>query len=228
MEYSVVIPAAGQGKRMRAGHNKQFIELGGKPILAHTLAVFEQDDWCTNVVIVANEQEIEEMGELANRYQISKAKKIVAGGRERQESVFAGLKALSQDGLVLIHDGARPFVTEKEIHSLVETAAKTHAAVLAVPVKDTIKRVEGEAVLETMPREELWAVQTPQAFDLALIKQAHQKAENEQMLGTDDASLMEWLGYSVAVVQGSYFNFKLTTPEDLLFAEAILAEKERR
>ncbi|MGO4890092.1 2-C-methyl-D-erythritol 4-phosphate cytidylyltransferase [Anaerobacillus sp. MEB173] len=221
MEYSVIIPAAGQGKRMGAGKNKQFIELLGKPVIIHTLYVFEADPWCKEIILVANEKEIELFRDLIKKYELKKVTKIVPGGSERQHSVHNGLQAITNENIVLIHDGARPFVKQPHIHQLTEQASLTGAAILAVPVKDTVKRVIESSVQETMERSSLWAVQTPQAFRMSVIKKAHEHAERQGFIGTDDASLVERF-HNVSVVEGDYLNIKLTTKEDLLFANAIL------
>jgi 2-C-methyl-D-erythritol 4-phosphate cytidylyltransferase len=229
MEYSIVIVAAGQGKRMGAGKNKQFIELCGEPIIVHTLRVFESDPWCQEIILVVNEQESELMKELIDKCKYKKVSKIVAGGLERQQSVKCGLDTIREGReIVLIHDGARPFIKRDVIHEVVKAAHDNGAAIVAVPVKDTVKRVKDELVTETINRSELWAVQTPQAFQVPLIKKVHEIAEQEQRLGTDDASLMEWYEHDVSVVEGDYLNIKLTTPEDLVFAEAIFGQRERR
>ncbi|WP_227938953.1 2-C-methyl-D-erythritol 4-phosphate cytidylyltransferase [Alkalihalobacillus deserti] len=228
MNYSVVIPAAGQGKRMKAGKNKQFLELRGEPLIIHTLRLFEQDPLCETIVLVANREECQTMRELATAHQLKKVKAIIEGGKERQDSVKNGIDSLRNEQIVLIHDGARPFITYDVIHKLVQKASQLGAAIAAVPVKDTIKRVKEGVVMDTQNREELWSVQTPQAFKWSLIKEAHERAQKKQMLGTDDASLVEWIGHTVAIVEGDYQNIKLTTPDDLLFAEAILKERERK
>ncbi|HHY20745.1 MAG TPA: 2-C-methyl-D-erythritol 4-phosphate cytidylyltransferase [Bacilli bacterium] len=227
MDYVVVIPAAGQGKRMKAGKNKQFIQLAGRPVIVHTLQVFEKDDACLDIILVVNEDEQREMCSLVEEYKFTKVKQIVIGGSERQHSVRNGLEVVTHD-VVLIHDGARPFIEQKLIHSLVKEAKESGAAIVAVPVKDTIKKVTGNVVEGTTNRSSLWAVQTPQAFRLSTIKQAHERAKEEGYLGTDDASLVEWLGGRVTIVEGSHENIKLTTPEDLLFAEAIMNSRARR
>ncbi|GAE26007.1 2-C-methyl-D-erythritol 4-phosphate cytidylyltransferase [Halalkalibacter wakoensis JCM 9140] len=228
MEYCVVLPAAGQGKRMRAGKNKQFLELRGEPLIVHTIRQFELDPWCKQVILVANGQEIQAMKELAKTFQLSKVTSVVEGGEERQYSVKNGIDSLKDDSIVLVHDGARPFITIDVIHRLVEKAKEIGAVTVAVPVKDTIKKVTSQKVVKTLNREELWSIQTPQAFKLAVIKEAHQKAEEAKMLGTDDASLVEWNGHVVGIVEGEYQNIKITTPDDMLFAEAILKEREMR
>ena len=223
MSYQVVIPAAGQGKRMGAGKNKQFITLLSKPIIIHTLNVFETDPLCDGIVLVINRVEQLEMEKLLEQYKISKVTSIIHGGLERQHSVYNGLTSGVKSDIVLIHDGARPFVQHQLLHQLVEDATKKGAATLAVPVKDSVKRISQElTVVETIDRSNIWAVQTPQAFQAQVLIEAHQLAVKEQFLGTDDASLVERLGKSVYIVEGDYKNIKLTTPDDLLFAEAIL------
>ncbi|MEC3656701.1 2-C-methyl-D-erythritol 4-phosphate cytidylyltransferase [Bacillus siamensis] len=223
MEYVVVIPAAGQGKRMKAGKNKLFIGLKGAPVIIHTLRVFESHAPCQKIILVINESEREDFRQLLAQFPVKAEIELVIGGAERQHSVYEGLKVIDEESVVLVHDGARPFVTHQHIDKLVETAEETGAAVLAVPVKDTIKRAEGSRVAETFDRSSLWAVQTPQAFRLSLLKKAHREAENKGFLGTDDASLVERLdGYQVNIVEGSYTNIKLTTPDDLISAEAIM------
>jgi 2-C-methyl-D-erythritol 4-phosphate cytidylyltransferase len=226
MDYQVVIPAAGQGKRMNAGMNKQFIELDGKPIIVHTLSVFEQDDWCKGIILVINEQERDQFEKMLKQFQVKKVVALVSGGAERQHSVYNGLKAVQHTDTVLIHDGARPFITVAKIHQLVETAKEKGAAIIAVPVKDTMKRVIDHRVETTVDRSSLWAVQTPQAFCVSLIREAHERANAEGFIGTDDASLVERMGKEVVVIEGDYTNIKLTTPDDLLFAKAILRSME--
>jgi 2-C-methyl-D-erythritol 4-phosphate cytidylyltransferase len=225
MKYKVVIPAAGQGKRMNLNKNKQFLLLEDKPVIIHTLYNFESDEWCEEIVVVANEKEIEQIRELTTAYGISKVVKIVSGGVQRQNSVFNGLRALNGDPVVLIHDGARPFVKKELIHELVNVAELSEAAILAVPIKDTVKESNAQKVVRTVDRNNLWSVQTPQAFRLQAIRSAHEEAERAQFLGTDDASLMEYINKPVSIVTGDYFNIKLTTKEDIVFAEAILRVK---
>lgn len=225
MRYSVVIPAAGQGKRMKLNKNKQFLLLEDKPVIIHTLEIFQSDDWCEAIIIVGNESEKEQIRELTKLYGISKVKRIVSGGKERQQSVYNGLKALIGDVIVLIHDGARPFVKTDHLHDLVKEASSTEAAILAVPIKDTVKESSGCKVSRTVDRANLWSVQTPQAFKLKAILEAHEWAEQSEYVGTDDASLMEGLNRTISIVTGDYFNIKLTTPEDIIFAESILRLK---
>ncbi|MCI3986478.1 2-C-methyl-D-erythritol 4-phosphate cytidylyltransferase [Bacillus vallismortis] len=223
MSYDVVILAAGQGKRMKAGRNKLFIELKGAPVIIHTLRVFDSHRPCEKIILVINEREREDFQQLLTNYPFQTAIELVAGGDERQHSVYKGLKAVKQEKIVLVHDGARPFIKHEQIDELIAEAVQAGAAILAVPVKDTIKRVQDLQVRETIERSSLWAVQTPQAFRLSLLMKAHAEAEHKGFLGTDDASLVEEMeGGSVRVVEGSYTNIKLTTPDDLTSAEAIM------
>ncbi|WP_308216639.1 2-C-methyl-D-erythritol 4-phosphate cytidylyltransferase [Pseudalkalibacillus decolorationis] len=228
MNYKVVIPAAGQGKRMKADRNKQLLLLDGVPLIVRTLQVFEKDDWCNGIIIVGNQIELIELKRLVSEYKLMKVLDIVVGGKERQNSVYEGVKAIKEEILVLIHDGARPFVSLDSIHQLVLQADECGAAVLAVPLKDTIKQIEANKVVKTVDRSSLWAVQTPQAFHLSILVQAHETAEKLGYIGTDDASLVESIGKQVAVVEGSYLNIKLTTPEDMLFANSIIRQIEER
>lgn len=229
MTYEVIIPAAGQGKRMNAGKNKLFIELNGIPVIIHTLRVFENDDQCEQIILAINPQEEALFQVMLTKYGIRKVSAFVAGGSERQQSVFNGVKAMVTDDekIVLVHDGARPFIDQSTIHQLVYEADKKGAAVLAVPVKDTIKKVSNKTVLKTIERSSLWAIQTPQAFRVSILRSAHEYAEKMSFFGTDDASLVEFLGGHVTVVEGSYDNIKLTTPEDLYFAEAIIRKNKQ-
>lgn len=223
MVYQVILPAAGMGKRMGAGKNKLFIELQGIPVFIHTLRIFNSDNQCQEIIMSVHPDDQVEMNHLIKKYQIEKKITFVSGGTERQHSVYNGLKNIKVDGIVLVHDAARPFIQKNLIAELVEAAENFGAAVVAVPVKDTIKKVANGMVIETVERSSLWAIQTPQAFRIPLLYKAHQHAEKLGFLGTDDASLVEFLGEKVAIVRGDYNNIKLTTPEDLSFANAILS-----
>ncbi|MEC0664593.1 2-C-methyl-D-erythritol 4-phosphate cytidylyltransferase [Priestia flexa] len=227
MQYDVIVLAAGQGKRMKAGRNKQFLLIRNVPLLVHTLNIFETDHTCNSIILVINDQELEDITSLLEQYPMRKVTAVVSGGQERQHSVYNGLKAIKLSNVVLIHDGARPFVKRHHIHKLVEEAAVKEAATLGVPVKETIKKVENNIVVETIERSSLWSIQTPQAFLSSTIQRAHNVAKENGYLGTDDASLVEQLGQEVAIVQGDYDNIKLTTPEDLIYAEAILTKLEQ-
>ncbi|UOQ46358.1 2-C-methyl-D-erythritol 2,4-cyclodiphosphate synthase [Halobacillus salinarum] len=207
---------------MLAGLNKQFLMIDKKPLIIHTMEVFDADEWCEEIILVTNTLEDKKMKQVLQSYTFQKPIRLVNGGRERQDSVFEGLKAVEAKELpVFIHDGARPFVSEKQLHELAIVVRDKKAALLAVPVTDTIKQKEGEQ-LTTLDRSSLWAAQTPQGFEFSLIYKAHQQAEESGYYGTDDASLVERLGREVAIVKSSYDNFKITTPEDLQKAESFL------
>jgi 2-C-methyl-D-erythritol 4-phosphate cytidylyltransferase len=221
LSVGVIIPAAGRGKRMGTKVSKQFLPLGDKPVLIHTLMVFETHPEVDEIVVVAGAGEVSRVEEMVAQYGLEKISAVATGGQERQDSVRSGLEHL-QTEWVLVHDAARPFVTHGHITELLKVVRLHGAAILAVPVKDTIKQVDPAGIVERTPdRQSLWAVQTPQAFRRSLLVQAHQRALEQGMTGTDDAMLVEELGIDVRVVMGDYQNIKLTTPEDLAIAEAI-------
>ncbi|WP_407271476.1 2-C-methyl-D-erythritol 4-phosphate cytidylyltransferase [Radiobacillus sp. PE A8.2] len=225
MEYIAITLAAGEGKRMNAGDNKQFLAIGGKPLIIHTLDVFQKDTWCKEIILVVNPKEKQRMEQLLNKHSFNKPITLVEGGAFRQNSVFLGLKQIKDpEAIVFIHDGARPFIEIDALHRLAQVTQEKYAALLAVPVTDTIKQRVGSQ-LHTLDRQTLWAAQTPQAFRFDVIYDAHERAINEDYLGTDDASLVERLGKEVAIVRGSYDNIKLTTPEDLHRADTYLRDK---
>ncbi|MCA1321936.1 2-C-methyl-D-erythritol 4-phosphate cytidylyltransferase [Bacillus tianshenii] len=227
MTYQVMVLAAGQGKRMKAGKNKQFIELEGKPVIIHTLTVFENDPMCEEIKLVINEKEVPLFESLLESYGISKVSEMVPGGKERQDSVYNGLLRMENAEIVLVHDGARPFIRQEVIRRLVEKAKQDGAAIVGVPVKDTIKKVNPDLLIEeTVERAALWMIQTPQAFQYSILQKAHLQAKEEQYMGTDESSLVERIGMPVHMVEGDYENIKLTTPEDLIVAEAILKKQK--
>ncbi|MBT2649941.1 2-C-methyl-D-erythritol 4-phosphate cytidylyltransferase [Bacillus sp. ISL-34] len=225
MFYEVVIPAAGQGKRMKAGKNKLFIELSGIPIIVYTLRVFEEDPDCRGIILSINPAEKDYFSQLIAAYGLKKVKKLVMGGKERQQSVYNGLQHAGEE-IILVHDGARPFINLGQISELTAAASLHGGAVIAVPVKDTIKKAANQKVMETVERSSLWAVQTPQAFRVSILKRAYEQAEAEAFLGTDDASLLERINEQVVIIEGNYDNIKITTQEDLYFAEAILHKQQ--
>ena len=227
MPYQVIIPAAGQGKRMGAGKNKLLLTLEGVPILIHTLKVFEADTDCSGIILAINPSDEHQFQSLLKEYGIHKVSSLVTGGKERQDSVYNGLVAVnSMDEIVLVHDAARPFIKIETIHNLVDAASKDGGSIVAVPVKDTIKKAANSMVAETVERSSLWAVQTPQAFRVSVLLEAHNKAMREQFIGTDESSLVERIPHPVSIIEGDYDNIKLTTPEDLYFAEAILRKRK--
>lgn len=217
----VVVVAAGKGTRMGTATSKQYLPLAGKPVLVHTLEAFEAMDFVGPVVLVVPEGDEPRCEAFKAEYRLDKVKVVLAGGTERQASVYRGLKAIPAGvEWVMVHDGVRPFITEEETLLCLKKAKEHGAAVLAVPVKDTVKIVSPEGKIESTPdRRSLWAIHTPQAFRLSELMAAHEQAEREGFVGTDDAMLMERLGHQVHVAEGRYTNIKLTTPEDLEWAE---------
>lgn len=222
---SALIVAAGNGVRMQ-GLNKQFLCLGDKPVLAHTLTAFCNTDKVDEIIIAARESEILLVWDMIRDYGISKVKAVIPGGATRRESVQNGLKEVQGD-FVLIHDGARPFVTESEICGVTEALQAYPAAAVGVAVTDTLKRVDENGVItETVPRENMVRIQTPQGFRTDLIRDLHKKAEEDGLSVTDDCILAERAGVSVRVIPGSGRNIKITTPEDIPVGMAILASRE--
>ena len=222
---TAIVLAAGAGKRMNSEIHKQYMMLGDKPVLYYALKAFEQSA-VTNIILVVGAGEIEYCSkEIVEKYKIQKVDAIVEGGKERYHSVYAGLMAATEAKYVLIHDGARPFVTEDIITRSIETAKVHQACVVGMPVKDTIKVVgEDGFAKETPARSSLWQVQTPQTFSYPLILEAYRKViAIDDGRVTDDAMVLELsTGCQVKVIEGSYRNIKITTPEDILVAEAYL------
>ena len=228
MSNTAVILAAGLGKRMQAGHNKQFIEICGQSVLTHTLTVFAQIPEIAKIVLVVRAGEEDTCQNMIP--EIAENKTVLAiGGKERQDSVHNGIRAITWEcEYILIHDGARPLITEDVIRRTLLAAQNSGAAICAVPVKDTIKQADSDGnVLATIPRESLWAVQTPQVFRADLIRRAYENAYVHNHYGTDDASLVEYLGEKIKIVTGDYENIKITTPEDIPTAEQILQKRQQ-
>jgi len=223
-----IIAAAGSGSRMGIDFNKQFIKIKDKPLLYFTLRAFDKNPFVDNIIITAKEHEIDFISkEVVSKYKISKVSAIVVGGRERQDSVFNALKALKGFDIVLIHDGARPFVSEEIIKNGIENAIKFGAAACGVRPKDTIKlKSKNGFSAGTLNREELFSVQTPQCFKYDLIFQAHKIAFEQEHRYTDDTAIVESFGQKVYLYDGSYENIKITTPEDLIFADRLIDEKD--
>lgn len=224
---AAVIPAAGQGKRMQTTVSKQFLHLQGMPVIVHTLQAFDSCDEVGEVVLVCAEGEKTVYEDLIGVFEIKKVFRVVAGGAERQDSVYNGLQAVPDDtDIVLVHDGARPLVDAGIIGRVIAAAGSCGAAVAAVPVKDTIKMADAAGLVEkTLERGRLYQVQTPQGFRYDLLKNAYEQARQTGYLGTDDASLVERLGVKIQLVPGAYENIKITTAEDMVLAEAVLARR---
>ena len=221
---SLVLVAAGTASRME-GVDKVFFELGEIPLFIHSLMPFQDAELIGEIVIVTRQDILAQVGHLCKVYGIDKVTRIVCGGDSRTESVLKGLDEVSaKSDLVAIHDAARPFVTREVLEEAIQRAAVTGVAAPGIPLKDTIKLVSHSIVKETLPREQLFAIQTPQVFETNLIKGALRKAIDDEAALTDDCSAVERIGFHVVITRGSEKNIKLTTPHDLLLAQAIWAE----
>jgi len=222
MKVGAIIPAAGRGKRIGASVPKQFLEIQGRPLLHHTLMVFASCKLIDYVVLVMPRADVDEMGEdWLNKYEI--VRKVVVGGEQRQDSVYNGFSSLEEGtDIVVVHDGVRPFTTPQMIIATVEAAQQHGAAITAIPVSDTVKQAADGFVKQTVSRDGLWRVQTPQAFQCGLLQQAFKKAKKDSYYGTDEGSLVEYLGERVKIVPGSELNIKITRKEDLVLGESLL------
>lgn len=223
---AAVIPAAGASTRM-GGANKLLLPVDGIPVLARTLLAFQACTEIDEIVLVCREQDIMPYRELAQTYACTKVTQIVRGGATRTQSVLAGVRACSeQTALVAIHDGARPLVTQQILTETLEAAARTGAAAPVVPMKDSVKRVRDGRIEADVPRDTIAAVQTPQIFRRGYILDALTRAEADGASLTDDCAAVERLGIPVCATRGSYRNLKITTPEDIAAAEALLRQEE--
>jgi 2-C-methyl-D-erythritol 4-phosphate cytidylyltransferase len=230
---AAIIAAAGVGKRMKHHIPKPYLPLARKPILAHTLKIFEAMPEIREVTMVVHPEDLEFCQEnVIIPYNLKKVLRLVPGGKERQDSVYHALKALKHEEeleIVLVHDGVRPFVTPEQIRQVIDGARRHGGAVLGLPAQDTLKRVNSEGqVHQTLERTDIWQIQTPQAFQAPLLWRAFTEAYSRNFYGTDEASLLEELGHTVMVIPGSPCNLKITTPEDLMLAHAILAMQRRQ
>ncbi|MBI3802644.1 MAG: 2-C-methyl-D-erythritol 4-phosphate cytidylyltransferase [Nitrospirae bacterium] len=231
-----VIPAAGQGKRLGGETKKQFLELCGLPILIHTLIPFQSASIINEITCVVSKEDCSFIEGLVSSHRLDKVKRILHGGERRQDSVWAAVSELCErsdpNDLILVHDGVRPLVTTELIERVAAAAAEVGGAVAARPVTDSLKRVSsGRIISQSLPRENVWAMQTPQAFRLSLLREAYQKAETDRFEATDEAMLVERLGHPIRCVEGSAENIKITTPPDLRLAEILLharGEERRR
>jgi 2-C-methyl-D-erythritol 4-phosphate cytidylyltransferase / 2-C-methyl-D-erythritol 2,4-cyclodiphosphate synthase len=228
MKIVAIIPAGGAGRRLKADIAKQYLLLYGLPVLVHALKVFEKATCINEVILVIPESDIKYIREeLIKKNGLQKVVKVVSGGAHRQDSVRNGLAAIENKfDIVVVHDGVRPFVTEEMINRVVDAVQKFPAASIGVKSKNTIKKTQDNGlVVKTVPRQNLWLVQTPQAFQFSVLQKAYEAAYRDNYYGTDDASLVERIGEKVKMVDGSDENIKITTPEDLILAEALLKSK---
>ena len=227
MRTLAIILAGGAGKRMGAATNKQFLLIGNKPIIVHTLQTFEDCRSVDGIYLVVNQKDLPLIQEeILETYRFKKVMKVVIGGRLRQDSVRNGLEAIEKPcDIVVIHDGARPFIAPAFIEKGIFLMEMFDAVIPALPVKDTVKVVSKEGfVSKTLERNSLWHVQTPQTFKYELIMKAYRDGMAKKLYGYDDATFIEHLGKKVKVIEGSPYNIKITTPEDLIIAQGLLAQ----
>ena len=226
MNVGAIIAAAGFGRRMKADRPKQLLALNGIPIIIHTIRKFDISRVIDYIIVTAPRESVIEVSELVKSAEFQKPVIVVQGGERRQDSVASGLNHL-QPGtdIVAVHDGVRPFVSTDDIENAVRQAERTGAAVLAVPIVDTVKQVEKDVIESTLTREHLVLAQTPQVFRTEILKQAFDSATKDEYYGTDESSLVERLGHPVAIVRGSERNIKITRPSDLSLARAFLEEE---
>ncbi len=225
----VLIPAAGSGQRMGTVTSKQYLQLQGKPLLAHTIARFDQHPLVEAIYPIVPATDVTYcQDEILDRYQFASVRRLVAGGKERQDSVRNGLAAVIEDGYdqprrpILIHDGARPLFNSDLLRALLESIASNGACIIAVPAKDTIKQVIQGQIIDSPPRDQLWQAQTPQGFHFDILNKAFHQQISSTVPATDDAALVAAAGYPVQVLAGDDCNLKITTPADLLIAAALL------
>lgn len=223
---TAIIVAAGSGTRFGSQTPKQFLEIVGKPLIFHTLDKFEDCSSIDEIILVLSENETENFQKLAQNYQITKLKKIVAGGKTRAESVFNGLQSVGKDcQIVAVHDGARPLVSTEEISQTIDKARETGAACLVAKVTDTIKEIVDDKIIGTIDRTKLRRALTPQTFRLEILKKAFANADLTES-ATDECFLVEKLAFEIAIVEGSAKNIKITTREDFILAESLLKQTQ--
>jgi len=226
MKVGAIIAAAGFGRRMKSDRPKQLLALNGTPIIIHTIRKFDLSPVVDYVIVTATRESVEEVRELVRSAGFKKSITVVEGGERRQDSVLAGLQHLQRGtDVVAVHDGVRPFVSAEDIENVVRQAERTGAAILGVPIVDTVKHVEKDFIQSTLTREHLVLAQTPQVFRIDVLKEAFDRAQKDEYYGTDESSLVERLGHPVAVVRGSERNIKITRPTDLTLARAFLDEE---
>jgi len=219
-----IIAAAGQGSRMGGKRAKQFLELAGRPIIIHTIQAFEACEAIQEIIVVLPPADVRGFSAIARPYNLGKVRAVVPGGVTRASSVLHGLQALERQDkdIVAVHDGSRPLVTTAEITRTVQAAEVSGAAILAAPIVDTVKEVRDGVVTATVPRNDLRRALTPQCFRYEILRQAYEQVDELDATLTDESSLVERLGMPVTVIEGSSRNIKVTRPEDLVIAEALL------
>jgi len=230
MKAAVIVPCAGQGRRLGGTVAKQFLQVGDKPVLAYTLEALESHPKVEQIVLAVPAEWLERVeAEIIKAYGLKKVSRLVPGGASRQESVARAIAALEDwQGMVLVHDGVRPLLEPDVIDRVVESVEKYGSGVAALPVTDTIKKADGQGFVQsTLSRENLWQVQTPQGFWLEELRLAHEKAKEKGIEATDDAALLEALGRKVRLVEGDIWNIKITYPQDIGLMEAHLYQRKK-
>jgi 2-C-methyl-D-erythritol 4-phosphate cytidylyltransferase len=223
MKITAIIPAAGAGERF--GEKKQLKLLNGRPLIFHTIQPFINSELINEIIVVVPKENVNQVDREFKSTLTSKKIEVISGGKTRQQSVNNGLKMSNKESeLICIHDGVRPFLTVTLIEKVIKAAIGHDGAILATPSSDTIKRVLGNQILETLPREEIWRAQTPQVFLKSALEEAIEVAIDENLEGTDEASILEKIGYQIGFIEGSSLNIKITTKEDWIFAKAIYNE----
>jgi len=229
MKVGAIIAAAGSGRRMKTDRPKQLLALNGTPIIVHTIRKFDACNAIDYVIVTAPRESVEEVTRLVKSAGFKKSVIVIEGGERRQDSVAMGLKHLEPGtDIVAVHDGVRPFVAIADIENVVHESERSAAAILAVPIVDTVKQAEKEFVQSTLTREHLVLAQTPQVFKTKLLNEAFESAAKDEYYGMDESSLVERLGHPVAIVRGSERNIKITRPSDLTLARAFLEEEGAR
>jgi 2-C-methyl-D-erythritol 4-phosphate cytidylyltransferase len=227
MRTLAIVLAGGAGKRMGSSTNKQFLLLDNRPILVHALQIFQECRAIDGIYLVVNQKDLPTIQEgILEPYHFSKVMKLVVGGRLRQDSVRNGLEAIEEScDIVVIHDAARPFVSPAFVEKSISLMEMFDAIIPAIPVRDTIKMISKEGfVQKTLERDPLWQIQTPQTFKYDLVLKAYREGMGKKLCGYDDASFIEFLGKKVKVIEGSPYNIKITTPEDMIIARGILSQ----
>jgi 2-C-methyl-D-erythritol 4-phosphate cytidylyltransferase len=229
MSATAIIAAAGAGRRMKSDRPKQLLTLDKTPILIYTLRKFDACRLIDRIIVAAPQESVEEVRKLVAGAGFSKSVSVVQGGARRQDSVAVAMQHLGHDTtLVAVHDAVRPFVKVDEIEAVILEAQKSGAAVLAIPIVDTVKQIRKDVIDSTLTREHLVLAQTPQAFRIEVLREAFERARRDEYYGTDESSLVERLGLPVAVVRGSERNIKITRPDDLALARFFLQEEQAR
>jgi 2-C-methyl-D-erythritol 4-phosphate cytidylyltransferase len=222
-----IVPSAGIGRRFGSEEKKTFTEVQGIPVLIHTLRNLQSVEPIEEIIPVLKEEDREHGYELIKIHNLHKVKRIAKGGKERQDSVYNALKLINNyDGFIVIHDGVRPLITPAFVEGILHEAGYDHGVVPGLPVRETIKKVDSERnVISTVNRSNVWSIQTPQIFPFSMIKEAYDMANKEGFYATDDAALVERAGRKIKIVKGSFWNIKITTPEDIYFVEMVIKQK---